>query len=132
MLFKESLETLVETPLKVHKTLKEIEVKQYDVKEHVKEIEAQVDKFYEEKPTENTDEQIESSDLDKIIHSLLRTQSAEEEIHSKLSTLHAFLKDQIRVIESDVERFEEIVAKSTLLIKNEKITQNELNKKGEF
>lgn len=133
MLFKESLETLVETPKRIHRSLKEIEVKQYQAKDYTKKMEEVAERILqkEENNDHGTDigeispDSQNVADLDSFLHSLLRIQTIDEQIHANLCTLKNFLKDQTRIVENDLNNFDEQISKSTLILKTEMISKRE-------
>lgn len=124
MLFKESLETLAETPKRLHRSIKEIELKQYLAKEYTDKMEEVAERILDKTGNMDTDKHNEA-DLDSFIHGLLHIQAIDEQIHANLCGLKNYLKDQTRIVENDLNNFDEQVSKSTLMLKTEMINKRE-------
>ncbi|KRH92634.1 Chromatin remodeling protein, contains PHD Zn-finger [Pseudoloma neurophilia] len=122
MLFKESLETLVETPLRIQKSLKESEMHQYQGEKELQSIE----EILNSHKSMTDSEKIKISD--DIIHSLLHLQSIDSKIYGSFSTLNNFLKDQIKIVHQDLKQFDEQISKSILTLKTDDIKRKEFLK----
>lgn len=112
MLLKESLEALNDIPLRVQKTIGNVQFQENEIKEYMNEIQAIMDKG-DGKP-------------EQMISALLRVQEKEEIVLAQLNTLNQFLKDQVKIVDDDCDNFDEIIAKSALMIKTNQISNKEL------
>lgn len=112
MLFKESVETLKETPLRVQKAISNIKELQSNSEKHFNKI----------------NEQLESPDgkPDNMISAFLRIEENEKALSAHLNSLNQFLNEQVSIVEKDCDNFDETVSKSTLIIKTNQISRKEL------
>lgn len=106
MLYKESIGSLEETPLRTQKTLTEIKVLK-DNTPAIKEV------ILKDKP-----------DIQKIVSTFLHIQESKKKIHAHLKSLENFISEQISVVENDCNSFDETVSKSALLHRMKSINED--------
>lgn len=112
MLFKESVESLEETPLKVQKTITNVQLLASQSEEHIKTIEREIGSV--------------KCDVDKIISSFLLLEEKEKEIGAHLSLLHNFINEQTEVVDNDCSNFDELVSKSAIMLRTSQISEKKL------
>merc|ERR1711928_166169 len=130
MLFKESLESLSETPLRVQKTLNDIKMLNHEGKDHINKINEILENTENLKNKDNNKENSdknysqEKNSALNLISPLLHLQSTDEKILASLNTLKNVLDSQLGVIDQESSNFMEIISKNTLKKKTSKITEN--------
>ncbi|ELQ74675.1 Chromatin remodeling protein, contains PHD Zn-finger [Trachipleistophora hominis] len=116
MLFKESLESLEETPLKVQKTITNIKLLNNQSEDHINTIKQQIE--------------LDQCDLQKIVSAFLRLEENEKELNAHLHSLYNFIDGQTETVELDCNNFDEMVSKSALILKTNQISARELGETG--
>lgn len=116
MLFKESIESLEETPLKVQKTITNIKLLNSQSEDHITTIEQQIES--------------DQCDVQKIVSAFLRLEENEKEMNAHLHSLYNFIDGQTGTVELDCNNFDEMVSKSALVLKTNQISARELGEAG--
>ncbi|TBU03289.1 PHD-finger domain-containing protein [Hamiltosporidium tvaerminnensis] len=115
MLLKTSLDTLEEIPIQIQQALTKLKETESKIMKYQEEINNKLSKI--ENDTSDTDK-----DLNKVNSALLNIYKHEKDIEVHLSHLHMVLDEQMCNLEETCENFKEIVCKTAIPLKNNRIT----------